>query len=268
MGLGRALWVGLLVGGALVAGVPACGRTVKSGDRGGGGHLSVAPEGGAAGETGSAPEGGAAGETGAARPAAGAAGETSPAGAAGQPQQGGAGGGPASDAFVVSDHFTPSALLRDASEPGSVVVRVNEQCKERPPGARGACYRFDYAQRGSWYQAQLFWSYPAGNFGESPGLAVDDWPFTRIVFSAAVLEGTERVTFFIGAQNPVLQYADAFTETKSTRLTSDWQRISIDIPRYPGEVTNLIAALGWLMDFGVGPEARAKTLFVDDIVYE
>lgn len=76
--------------------------------------------------------------------------------------------GPIVGPFVVSQYFTPSGLMGDGAVPGRLTVDINKNCKARPPGAQGDCYRFVY-QPGDVKWAGAYWVTPANNWGTSPG---------------------------------------------------------------------------------------------------
>lgn len=177
--------------------------------------------------------------------------------------------------FAVSDHFTPSSMLGDASV-GHVATSVNKQCRERPPGAEGDCYRFDYKMGASLW-AGVRWVFPSDNVGTVPGLELERSAFRRVRFSAAVLEGSEPIIFSIGNVDgrnavPPQPHFDSFRAEGDFSVTSDWQSFSLDIPTVtPAEDPEggLIGAFGWSMHFDSTDELPAsKTLLLDDIVYE
>jgi hypothetical protein len=88
--------------------------------------------------------------------------------------------GPLTKPFAVSDHFTPSGFMGDGEYMGKLTMDVNnENCKARPPGAQGYCYRFTYNE-GPIMWAGVYWVFPANNWGTRPGRAIDGSKFKQV----------------------------------------------------------------------------------------
>jgi hypothetical protein len=177
---------------------------------------------------------------------------------------------PPAGPFAVSDYFTPSVEFADPADPKALTIEKGIGCKERPAGARGACYRVTYR---SAPHGVALWQYPAGNAGEKPGL-----PFppnlTRIRFQVAIgstWESVGSLTFGIGEfyQPFDLPYGDTLIDaTLVEDLSETWQYVEMPVPSddYPA---SLVQALGF--DFAVAetkPDGIANTFYLDDIVYE
>jgi hypothetical protein len=93
--------------------------------------------------------------------------------------------GPLTQTFAVSDHFTPSGFMGDGEYMGKLVMDVdNEHCKERPPGAKGYCYRFTYWE-GPKDWAGAFWVHPANNWGTRQGRAIVGRNFKQVRFKVS-----------------------------------------------------------------------------------
>jgi hypothetical protein len=103
---------------------------------------------------------------------------------------------PLSQTFAVSDIYTPSGYMGDGEFFGKLVGKTNEGCKPRPPNARGNCYVFTYfpntVDQDPW--AGVYWTFPANNWGDTPGHAIHSGNFQQISFYAAVV-GPNPYTF-------------------------------------------------------------------------
>jgi hypothetical protein len=160
--------------------------------------------------------------------------------------------GPLTTTFAVSDVYTPSGYMGDGEYFGNLVGQVNEGCKEpRPPGARGNCYVFTYypntVNQDPW--AGVYWVYPANNWGDTYGHAIDSSKFQQIRFYAAI-EAPMPYTFsgapqpfnaLVGNINPMtnfdnkggVDHADALYATTAaavgTEITSDLKQFHIQL---------------------------------------
>jgi hypothetical protein len=104
--------------------------------------------------------------------------------------------GPLNSTFAVSDVYTPSGYMGDGENFGKLIGHTNESCKPRPAGARGNCYMFEYFPNDIPHQdpwAGVYWVFPANNWGDTYGHAIDSSKFRQIRFFAAI-EGPDTYT--------------------------------------------------------------------------
>lgn len=173
---------------------------------------------------------------------------------------------PPTGPFAVSDYFSPSVDLGDAD---FVTMTAGSQCKTRPVGARGQCYRFDL-DRGPQGWAGAFWLYPSANQGEQPGLSIPSAGVTRVTFKAALDVGESRASFFVGCVGGlgVAPNGDATCRNTDAMLTTEWQTFEIELDPFGLEpVARLVGGFGWALNFEE-PSATSKVLYVDDLVFE
>jgi hypothetical protein len=105
--------------------------------------------------------------------------------------------GPLNQTFAVSDVYTPSGYMGDGEFFGKLTGKTNDGCKEpRPAGHRGNCYVFTYypndVNQDPW--AGVYWVFPANNWGDTYGHAIDTGKFQQIRFYAAY-DGPNPYTF-------------------------------------------------------------------------
>jgi hypothetical protein len=191
--------------------------------------------------------------------------------------------GPPEGPFAVSEYFAASGAMGDGATEGNLVTSENKNCKERPAGARGNCYAFDYTPN-SILWAGVYWQYPANNWGADPGLPLPEG-LTKISFQAAVLEapaGGERMKFAIGGIGvpplPVdatdFPNDDQFKYEEFKYITTDWQAFEFMLPppidpNLP--IASLIGAFAWYANYPEGADFTTlapKTIYIDDIYYE
>ncbi len=164
---------------------------------------------------------------------------------------------PPSGSFAVSDYFVPAAVLQGA--PGHVITHINDGCMTRPAAALGDCYRFDFQEA----SLGALWQYPAGNFGDAPGLALPSG-LTKVSFWAAVTGGEVAMpSFEFGAGYPVpdVAYPDTFAVTNDVKLSAEWQYFEVALPQ-PAP-TSLVMAFKF--DSYV---TSGERFYLDDLVYE
>jgi hypothetical protein len=77
--------------------------------------------------------------------------------------------GPVVGPFVVSNFFVPSGLMGEGSIPDQLTVDINTNCRPRPAGAQGDCYRFTWHVNNTFKWAGAYWVYPANSWGTVPG---------------------------------------------------------------------------------------------------
>jgi len=193
--------------------------------------------------------------------------------------------------------------MGDGATPGNLVIGTSSGCKDRPAGARGYCYSFQYLgnapyttpvtkSTGVCNWAGLFFQYPDNNWGTSPGLPVPTGKLTKVTFQVAVASGSEGMTFQMGgigapplpdggpppppsnacppAETPVPPNYDTLSSVAMQTVGTEWQKIEIPLvgrdPSAPlPTTTNLIGALSWAVP---AIPSLPKTIFLDDIFFE
>jgi hypothetical protein len=191
--------------------------------------------------------------------------------------------GPLDASFAVSTFFSPSGYMGDGAVPGPLTADINENCKERPPGARGDCYRFTYVPS-TMLWAGVYWQYPSNNWGTQAG-----WPlaqradeggtlpiFTTVKFQAASnleLDATGnalQVLFIVGGISGGFMYSDDFVfHTFKTDVSTTWHQYSIDISGNP--FSTVIGGFCWVTNYPMFTDpatAPVHVLYLDDIVWE
>jgi hypothetical protein len=114
--------------------------------------------------------------------------------------------GPVHGPFIVSKFFVPSGLMGEGSIPDQMIVDINTNCRPRPAGAQGDCYRFTWHYNNTFKWTGAYWVYPANSWGTVPGREligpIDYGPdpkgkvgeltgYHHIRFSAAVEDGSD-----------------------------------------------------------------------------
>ena len=135
--------------------------------------------------------------------------------------------------FAVSEFFYPTGAMGDGA---NALVTPSIDCKERPSGALGDCYAFDYVA-GEALWAGLYWQYPRLNWGASAGLPVPGSKLTKVTFQAAVKEGTEEMIFVaggIGIDPPegsqIYPNTDQMKAEATFTVTTAWQPFELLLP--------------------------------------
>jgi len=207
--------------------------------------------------------------------------------------------------FTISDYYAPSGAMGDGATPGNLVINQNAGCKDRPPGARGNCFSFQYVDHAPFTTqvtmstgvcdwAGVFWQYPANNWGTHDGLPVPTGKLTKVSFQVAVAQGMELMTFQIGGIGtvpvpeggpppppadapcpptevpPPPQYDTIRSVLGQQPVSTDWLKLSIplaarDVSMNVPATTLLIGAFSWATPSNA---ALPKTIYIDDLVYE
>lgn len=190
--------------------------------------------------------------------------------------------GPPEGPFTVSEYFAPSGAMGDGAVMGNLVINDNKACKDRPEGARGNCYSFDYVA-GPELWAGLYWQYPANNWGAEPGLPVHGEKFSKVTFQAAVKEGMERIIFVVGGigvprapeEAEVYPHNDQMKHEAPFDVTTEWQKFELPIPMQfvddATPISELIGAFAWYANHPPDTDyttAPLKTIYIDDLAYE
>jgi hypothetical protein len=200
--------------------------------------------------------------------------------------------GPLQGRFYVSDEFSPSGHMGDGQNPGFITADINESCKERAPGAGGACYRYTYQpdlRPGANMWAGVYWVYPSNDWGTRPGRLLIP-PYKRVRFKAAAdmrpdpsnpdTKPTPRVSFLVGGigSNPAdpQPYSDETIghqqAIKNAYLTPEWQDLEIDLTTVvPTEPFHMISGFCWTVNYQPGvptPQSPPTVIYLDDIVWD
>lgn len=191
--------------------------------------------------------------------------------------------GPLDQPFAVSQYYSPSGFMGDGAVPGPLTADINEKCKERPPGARGDCYRFTYVPSAQLW-AGVYWQYPSNNWGTQAG-----WPiaqhvvdgatlpvFTTVRFQAASnldldpLGNGLQVQFIVGGINGGFAHSDDFKfSIFKTDISTTWKQYEIDISGIP--FASVIGGFCWVTNYPMNTDpttAPVHVLYLDDIVWE
>jgi hypothetical protein len=191
--------------------------------------------------------------------------------------------GPLDTSFAVSEFFSPSGFMGDGAVPGPLTADISENCKERPPGARGDCYRFTYVPSSQLW-AGVYWQYPSNNWGTQAG-----WPlaqhqvdgmtlpvFTKVKFQAASNVEPDAagnglpVQFIVGGINGGFRYSDDFKfSTFKTDVSTEWKQYEIDISGIPFKT--VIGGFCWVTNYPMNTDpssAPVHVLYLDDVVWE
>jgi hypothetical protein len=198
--------------------------------------------------------------------------------------------------FTVSEYFVASGAMGDGATPGNLVINQEAGCKDRPAGARGSCYSFQYVASAPYDQsgkacqwAGVFWQYPENNWGNATGLPIPGSKLSKVTFQAAVGDGTEAISFQIGGIGappgsdgaPAPPPTDSCPPTTTSQpnydqllnklaamVGTDWQKLEIPIKaREPAmTIDSLIGAFAWSVSATTTP--LPKTIYIDDLAYE
>jgi len=168
---------------------------------------------------------------------------------------------PPTGPFAVSDYFSPTDRQQDALDPTTFRIDQNKNCKERPAGARGACYRITQTSEFIGH-AILFWR-PTESPGEGLPLPQN---LTRISFQVAFEPGSRLIFFYAGASYANESARDDFQLSIGLEPNAEWQRGEMLFTR--GVPTSVIHAFGFDFITPGGGENIPATLYLDDLVYE
>jgi hypothetical protein len=225
-----------------------CISASGGGTNGGGSSSPGGQNGGAGGASGGGQDTGGAGAGG-----AGTGGSTGAGGGGtgGAPGAGGDGPGDATLPLALDSFFAPSGFMGDG-ESGGIAA---DTC-DLPDGAAGNCNRFTWTP-GDLGWGGVFWQYPAGNWGDTPGLEIPAGA-AQISFLAWGSEGGEVVSFGAGYEE-----ADGFAVSSGeVTLTAAPTRYRIDIRHI--EYTTVAGGFSWVT--GEGNEGPI-TLSITDLVW-
>jgi hypothetical protein len=175
--------------------------------------------------------------------------------------------GPLVETFPVSDVFTPSGYMGDGEVLGRLTASVDARCKDRPGGAQGDCYRFEY-RRGAKGWAGVYWVYPANNWGSRPGRPIDGARFRQVrVRAASDSEGLATNFVVGGIADPTLPNRDRVGGATSEVIGRDWKQIRIDVSGQ--DFDHVIGAFAWSLAFPMNRDDEdAVVLYLDDLVWD
>lgn len=209
--------------------------------------------------------------------------------------------GPLQGRFYLSDEFSPSGHMGDGENPGFITADINENCKARPAGAGGDCYRFHYqpdVREGAEKWAGVYWVYPTNNWGKRQGRLLYP-PYKRVRFKAAAEprcypqpDGTcidpanpmnpkePRVSFQVGGigtnPNDPQPFADQLIDgqlaVNNERLGPDWVAVEIDLTgKAPDTPFYMVSGFCWTVNYQPGVPTAASpptVIYIDDIVWD
>jgi hypothetical protein len=167
--------------------------------------------------------------------------------------------------LIVSDQFIPSGYMGDGTTPGAINLLPqtpadSQTCNgNRSMPALGICYTVTYAPIvGGMAWGGVYWQYPQGNWGASPGLSIQAGA-TQVTVWAKGGVGGEVVTFvaggIMGAAN-----ADTFNVSSKVTLTAAWAQYSVKLPAMYGPV---LGGFAWSAAAPAG--GRSVSFSVDSI---
>jgi hypothetical protein len=167
---------------------------------------------------------------------------------------------------AVSTYFAPSGYMGDTM--GIVADAASPECKPRPEGAEGDCYRFTYTP-GPQKWAGVYWQHPANNWGAAEGQRIEPGA-TTVKFYAAGSVGGEILKVTVGGIKDVtLPYADTVKAMGEFTLTTEMTQYTIDISGQTYE--SVIGGFSWSTNIpqDADPTTAAPIVFfLDDLIWE
>jgi hypothetical protein len=157
--------------------------------------------------------------------------------------------------FAVDDWYGPSGYMGDGENVGAITD--SQTClPSRPSTWIGNCHRYTWTPSGTAW-AGVYWQYPDGNWGDSPGLTLPSGA-TAISFQAWGATGNEKVDFMVG-----MMAVDGF-EIKQTEVALTTTPTRYTLPIAGTSYAKVVGGFGW-----VAKEATAPMTFgIDDIRWE
>jgi hypothetical protein len=155
--------------------------------------------------------------------------------------------------MVVDDYFAASGYMGDGAAGG--IDRFEECAAPRPGGGRGHCHRFTW-RPGAAGWAGVFWQFPEGNWGSSPGLAVAPGAGAVELYAWGA-RGGERVTFVAGMSD-----VDGFHSEVLVTLTATPTRVLIDLSGQP--YGSVVGGFGWVASGTPEPDL---SFYIDDVIW-
>jgi hypothetical protein len=130
--------------------------------------------------------------------------------------------------MAVDGVYVPSGFMGDTD---SITITPSEEVPDgtcdddRAPGEPvGDCHIVTYVNDvDSMNWGGVFWQYPDGNWGDFPGLLVEEGA-TKVTFQAKGGAGGEAIVFQVGMEG-----TDTFHEEIAVTITTEWTEYEIDV---------------------------------------
>lgn len=152
----------------------------------------------------------------------------------------------------VDGNWAASGYMGDGEH--NLIQDSNECAATRPGAALGDCHKFTWTP-GSAGWGGVWWQYPEGNWGTTPGFEVPEGA-SVLSFYAWGANGDEKVTFLVGMGAT----ADGFElKTQELTLTTEPKQYTIDVSRV--RYRKVVGGFGWVS----GGRSSPLVLFIDDI---
>lgn len=163
--------------------------------------------------------------------------------------------GPVGLPFAVDDHYAASGYMGDAELGG---LTDTPDCPARAGEARGACHRLVWTPAGAGW-AGVYWQYPENNWGQSPGLAIQEGASGVHVWLWSTSE--VQAELFVGGIAGV--NADPFNVRATVLVTPEPTEhvLSLEGNSYERVIGGFGVSVG-------GDPVGPVTLFVDDIAWQ
>ncbi len=163
---------------------------------------------------------------------------------------------PAKLPFAVDDYFAASGYMGDGESPGG--ISDSTACPERAGDALGVCHHLVWTPKSNGW-AGIYWQYPAGNWGTSPGYQIEPGA-TQVSFWAWGDAGGETLSFFAG-----IEEADGFhTEVTDVVLTTTPTRYYLNLRNKTYDT--VVGAFGW--SSGTSDGTSPVSFTIDDIQWQ
>jgi hypothetical protein len=160
--------------------------------------------------------------------------------------------------LAVDAFYAPSGYMGDGLIAGAI-SDVSACTVPRQGEGKGRCHKFVWTP-GAMGWAGIFWQYPDGNWGATPGLTIAPGA-TRITFYAWGELGGETVSFFAGMDG-----IDGFSVKKAdVVLTTTPTAHTMDLT---GSIySRVVGGFGWTTG-GIAGQTAPVTFYVDDIQWK
>jgi hypothetical protein len=184
-----------------------------------------------------------------------AAGTSGSGGASGTTGSGGS-SGEATLPFAVDSIYAASGYMGDGEVPGG--ISDSTACPQRAGEALGLCHHLSWTPKSKGW-AGVYWQYPSGNWGTSPGYPVEPGA-TQVSFWAWGEKGGEKVSFFAG-----IPEADGFkSELTDVVLTTTPTQYFVNLRNET--YSTVVGAFGW--SSGTSDGVNPVVFNVDDIQWQ
>jgi len=152
--------------------------------------------------------------------------------------------------------FYPSGWMGDFDD-----ISYDEKFVD-PSRSDHSCIRIHYSalQTNNFGWSGIYWQYPDGNWGDEHGKNLD-WA-KELTFWVKGEKGGEIISFKVGGI--VSDSVQPPVEKNNLKLTTQWQKISIDITKR--DLTNVVGGFCWVANKKNNP--NGFTIFLDEIQYE